>query len=259
MKLLAPAVLLNCAIFVVSALGNPASFQSGQDTPPAPPQSSTEPQQQALVAQPEAVPPEPTITVPAGTRLQLELVDPILSRTVHAGDPVRAATIAPVNVGKDLAIPEGTFVEGRIVKVGKRDATRFEGLILEFNRLAFTNGYALELNGSVINAKATAPAADPSGSTGAPTPVANSLQLQQGPTPPPLPQVGPSKGPIIAASVGGTVALLVTGIILGHRHAHAYEQTRYFEAGFQFEIVLQAPLILDRARIADAVRDSSGN
>ena len=159
-------------------------------------------------------------------------------------------------MGKDLAIPEGTFVEGNIVKVGKRDATRFEGLILEFNRLAFTNGYVVELNGSVINAKMTAPARDPGSRGATPRRMANSLQ--QGPTPPPLPQVGPSKGPIIAAGLGGTIALLVTGIILGHRHAHAYEQ-RYFEAGFQFEIFLEALLILDRARVADASNSPSGN
>ena len=257
MKLLAPAVLLSFTIFIISTSGNAAAFQSGQEAPPAPPQSSTEPQQQASVAQREAAPPEPIITVPAGTRLQLELVDPILSRAAHAGDPVRAATIAPVNVGKDLAIPEGTFVEGKIVKVGKRDATRFEGLIVEFNRLAFTNGYVVEFNGSVINAKVLPQVPEPGSASAAPGLMANSLQ--QGPTPPPLPQVGPSRGPIIAAGVGGTVALLVTGIILGHRHAHAYEQTRYFEAGFQFEIFLRAPLTLDRARVADAVDGPSGN
>jgi hypothetical protein len=218
---------------------------------------SAEPKQQAPAAQQETAPREPTITVPAGTRLQLELVDPILSRAAYAGDPVRAATIAPVNVAKDLAIPEGTFVEGKIVKVGKRDATRFEGLVLEFSRLAFTNGYVVELNGSVINAKVLPQATDPSGATT--TPGLMAYSLQQGPTPPPLPQVGPSRGPIIAASLGGTVALLVTGIILGHRHAHVYEQNRYFEAGFQFEIFLQAPLTLDRARVDDAINGPSGN
>ena len=185
MKLLAPAMLLSCTIFVVSAPGNTAISQSGQETPPAPPQSSTEPKQQAPAAQPET-PPESIITVPAGTRPRLELVDPILTRAAHAGDPVRAATIAPVNVGKDLAIPEGTFVEGRIVKVGKRDATRFEGLVLEFSRLAFTNGYVVELNGSVINTKALTPLTNPRGAGAAPGLMANSLQ--QGPTPPLCPR-----------------------------------------------------------------------
>ena len=255
MKLLAPAVLLSCMIFVGPAPGNAASFQSGQAAPPDSPQSSTEPQQQAPVAQPETAPPEPIITVPAGTRLQLELVDPILSRAAHAGDPVRAATIAPVNVGKDLAIPEGTFVEGKIVKVGKRDATRFEGLVLEFSRLAFTNGYVVELNGSVINAKALTPLANPSGAGAAPGLMANSLQ--QGPTPPPLPQVGPSKAAVIGGTLGAFAATVVAIAILGHQHLH--EQPRYFEAGFQFEIFLQAPLTLDRARVADAISGPSGN
>jgi len=39
---------------------------------------------------------------------------------------------------------------------------------------------------------------------------------------------------------------MATVAILGHRHAH--DQSRDFDTGFQFEIVLQAPLTLERAR-----------
>lgn len=258
MRLLATAVLLSSAIFLNPALAKAASFHPRQEPPPAPPQSSTVPQQQAPVPQSETAPPEPTITVPAGTRLQLELVDPIWDRTAHAGDPVRAATIAPVNVGQDLAIPEGTFVQGRIVRIGKQDATRFEGLVLEFKRLAFTNGYTVEFNGSVIDAKAVAPVTDPRSPAASTGIMANSLQ--QGPTPPPLPplpQVGPSKAAVIGGTLGAFAATVVAIAILGHRHLH--QRPRVFEAGFQFEIFLQAPLILDRARVADAIDGSGSN
>ena len=86
MELLRPAVLLSCTILIISAPSDAASFPLRQEALPAPPQSSTEPRH-PLAAQPETVPPEPTITVPAGTRLQLELADPVLTRTAHAGDP----------------------------------------------------------------------------------------------------------------------------------------------------------------------------
>ncbi len=256
MKLLAPAVLLSFTTVFFSAPGNAVSSWQGQEPPPAPPQSSTVPQQQQVPApQPEMAPPEPTITVPAGTRLQLELARPIWGHSTHAGDPVRAATIAPVNVGQDLAIPEGAFVEGKIVKVGKRDATRFEGLVIEFKRLAFINGYTAEFDGSVIDATAIAPDTNPGGATAVPGLMANSLQ--QGPTPPPLPQVGPSKAIVIGATLGAFAATVVTLAMLGHRHIH--ERPRDFETGFQFEIVLQAPLTLNRARVANALGSSTSN
>jgi hypothetical protein len=205
--------------------------------------------------QPETAPPDTTITVPKGTRLQLALANPIRTRDAHVGDTVHAVTTFPVTVGQDLAIPQGAYVVGRVVRVSKRGSTRFDGLQIEFKQLVFSNGYVAALDGSVIDAKAIAPVADPSRATATPALLANSLQ--QGPTPPPLPQVGPPKGPIIAASLGGTAALIVLGIIFGHRHAH--DQARDFDTGFQFEIVLQAPLTLDRARVAAALTGSSGN
>ena len=224
---------------------------------PGPQQSPTE-QQQAPAAQPDTAPPEATIIVPEGTRLQLALANPIRTRDAHVGEIVRAVTTFPVTVGQDLAIPHGAFVEGSIVRVGKHGSTRFDGLQIEFKQLVFSNGYIAALDGSVIDAMAVPPATNPSRATTASALMANSLQ--QGPPPPqppPPPQVGPPKGPFIAASLGGIAVMIVTGIILGHRHAR--DQARDFDTGFQFEIVLQAPLTLDKARVAAALSGSSGN
>lgn len=232
-----------------------------QEIPPGPQQSSTDPQQQVPAAQPNTPQPSPTITVPAGTRVELALASPIHRRDAHVGDTVRAVTSFPVTVGQDLAIPQGSFVEGRVVKVGKHGSTRFDGLQIEFKQLVLSNGYNVALDGSVVNARAIAPVSDPSLPAAATSGfVANNFQQQPPtPTPLPLPQVGPPKGPIIGATVGGTVALVVAGIIFGHRHAPYFDQGRDFDTGFQFEIALQASLILDRARVAAAVSGSRGN
>jgi len=74
--------------------------------------------------------------------------------------------------------------------------------------------------------------------------------------PPPLPQVGPSKGLVIGVGTAAMVGLMATVAILGHRHAH--DQSGDFDTGFQFEIVLQAPLTLERARVTAALSGSSG-
>ncbi|HET7150316.1 MAG TPA: hypothetical protein VFI60_02815, partial [Candidatus Acidoferrum sp.] len=213
-----------------------------------------------------------TITVPEGTRLQLALANPIHAGSAHAGDIVRAVTTFPVTVGQQVAIPQGAFLEGAVVKVGKRGSTRFDGLQIQFQQLVFSNGYNVTLEGTVLQAKAIDPGAVSNDAPGTPGLIANGLRqggtaalmassLQQGPTPtptptpPPLPQVGPPKGPIIAASLAGMAALIVMGIISHNRHGH---EARDFDTGFQFEMVLQAPLTLDSARVAAALAATNG-
>ena len=232
-----------------------------QEIPPgprqAPAQPSSGPQQTADTAQvPQTAQPAPTITVPEGTHLQLALANPIRRRDAHIGDIVRAVTTFPVAAGQEVAIPQGSFVEGSIVRVGKHGPTRFDGLKMEFHTLVFSNGYTVALAGSVLDAKAVAPAAGSTDAFATAALMANSLQQGPSPTPPPpLPQV-PPKGPIIAATLGGMAALTVLGILFGHRHSG---EARDFDTGFQFEIVLEAPLTLDRARVAAAVNGSNSD
>jgi len=226
-----------------------ASSCLAQEIPAGPLQLATEPAEQAPAAQMND-----TITVPEGTRVQLALANLLRTGAAHAGDTVRAVTTFPVTVDKDLAIPQGSYVEGSIVKVGKKGSTRFDGLQIEFRQIVFANGYNVALDGSVVDATAIEPGTTPSASAGTAAPVVNSLQQQ--PAPPPLPQVGPSKGLVIGVGVAAMVGVIATVALLGHRHAH--DQGRDFDTGFQFEIVLQAPLTLERARVNAALSGSSG-
>jgi hypothetical protein len=220
-----------------------------QEIPPGPRQPATEPPEQASAAQMND-----TITVPEGTRVQLALANLLRTAAAHAGDTVRAVTTFPVTVDRGLAIPQGSYVEGNIVKVGKRGSTRFDGLEIEFRQVVFANGYNVALDGSVVEAKAMEPDTIPSASAGTAAPMVNSLQQQ--PTPPPLPQVGPSKGLVIGVGTAAMVGIIATVALLGHRHAR--DQGRDFDTGFQFEIVLQAPLTLERARVAAALGGTGG-
>lgn len=224
---------------------------------PSPAEPSTGSQQTACTAQvPQTAQPEPTITVPEGTHVQLAIANPIRTRDAHIGESVRAVTTFPVTVGQDMAIPRGSFVEGSIARVGKRGSTRFDRLQIEFNKVTFSNGYTVTLDGSVLDAQAIAPAANSTDAFATPALMANTLQQGPSPTPPPLPQVGPPKGPIIAATMGGTAALAVVGILWRHRHP---PEARDFDTGFQFEIVLHAPLTLDKARVAAALNGSNSD
>jgi len=235
-------------LFLLSPFSGLAQEATGPWLPP----NALEDQAQPDQAQADQT--QSTIAVPEGTRVQAALANPIRVSAAHVGGMVRAVTTFPVTVGKDVAIPQGAFLEGSIVKVGKRGSTPFDGLQIEFRQLVFANGYSVALDGSVAEAKALEPAAIPGRAAGTLGLMASAMP--QASTPPPLPQVGPPKGPIIAATLGGTVALLVVGLILAHQHIH--DQGRDFDTGYQFEIVLRAPLELDSARVAAALGAASG-
>ena len=73
-----------------------------------------------------------------------------------------------------------------------------------------------------------------------------------------LPQVGPPKGLIIGLSVGGTAALVVLGILGAHHSANNTDFVLY-DAGWQFQMVLDSPVMLDASKVAAAATTPSAN
>lgn len=79
-----------------------------------------------------------TVTVPAGTTVDVELVSSASSQKSHVGDWVKGQVAQPITVNGVVAIPAGSVVSGsvtqahRLAKVGSRAelAIRFTGLRL---------------------------------------------------------------------------------------------------------------------------------
>ena len=59
--------------------------------------------------------PEPPVTVPALTRVEVKLEEQISSKTNHTGDRFRLTIANDVYVGEFLAIPAGSAGEGEVV------------------------------------------------------------------------------------------------------------------------------------------------
>jgi len=209
---------------------------------------------------------EETLAVPAGTRIPLTLANPIRTRTARPGDAVRAATAFPVTVGTQEMIPPGTYVEGSLERVIKKDASGQPALQVHFTRMVFANGYAVALDGAMAQTRARTPGNGSQGvsAAGGQTAAANETGaglgnrfvggtgFQQPPTPtlPPLPPLpGPHYGPIIGTAVG-SAAVTVLLVVFAHRHRY---DDALFDAGWQFEMVLQSPLSLDADKVAAAV------
>ena len=212
------------------------------------------------------------LTVPPGTSIALTLLNPIKSKTTKPGDMVRAVVAFPVTVGTQVAIPAGTYVQGVVNAIVPHPRHgQFPSVKIHFTSLLFANGYSPTVDGMNTEALVTIP--DPHGSSayeiadsrsGAPF-LGERFAAARGqstqptlPPLPPLPQVGPSKGLVIGAGLGGTAAILVGMLAYGHHRMKSMDYV-VFDNGWQFSMVLAQPLTLDVAQVTAAAGRAAGN
>jgi len=211
-----------------------------------------------------APPVSPNITVPAGTAVPLTLMNSIKSKSTKPGDTVRAVVAFPVTVGSRLAIPTGAFVEGTVTKVTARPLkNQAPTLTVHFTRLLFPNGYSVALNGEntqsfLLPDDDKAQTVEVAELMPLPFPGAHLAMGEGQQTLPPLPQVGPPKGPVIGGIVGGFAAITITMVLLARHRANNFDFV-VFDVGWQFQMVLDSPVVLDAAQVAAAASTPSVN
>jgi hypothetical protein len=121
---------------------------------------------------------DPALTIPAGATMQVALIRPVWAGTASPGASIYAQTTFPVTVGGKIAVPPGTFVEGRLEKLTRpaRRSNRGELQIL-FTHIIFANGYVAALPGANIGAPA--PTAVGAQNNPAETLIAVAIQVSQ--------------------------------------------------------------------------------
>jgi hypothetical protein len=147
MRLLAQAILL--AALAGAGQGPAASAvdcsfsESLATSLPAPAEKQAETQDAAQQA------PASPLTLPAGTRVMLAMTRALWSKTAKPGDSIYAATAFPVAGDNGMAIPPGTFAEGRIDTLAKPGwLSAHAALQLHFTKMIFANGYTVEFSGA---------------------------------------------------------------------------------------------------------------
>jgi hypothetical protein len=229
-----------------------ASACFAQDPPPIPPSAP------ASQAQIQGDAQKQFITIPAGTTIPVTLTNAIHANTTHRGDPVRAITAFPVTIGTQLAIPAGTYVEGTVERITKRDRDGQPNLQVHFSRLVFTNGYSLPLDGTITDARAegldmktidVSVSGDDMSPSPGPTLAVQQLPGQALPPFPPFPK--PKIGAAVGIAAGVAGAAIVVAILLAH-HRGGVDYTLY-DVGSPFNMVLTNPIVLDADRVAVAV------
>lgn len=123
---------------------------------------------------------ESTITLSAGTHVQLAVTSPVWAKTAKAGDPLYLQTTFPVAWGGKVVIPAGTYVQGTLLSVmhPTRRVKQAELHVL-FTKIIFANGYAVALPAAPLTSAANGPTASAAKVTVQET-TANDLLLDNG-------------------------------------------------------------------------------
>ncbi len=102
-------------------------------------------------ATPKVVDPNAKVwVVPAGTRVPIQLRQPISTKGAQPGDPIYAQTAFPIVVNGALVIPAGTWVQGTVDAVKR--AGRIKGTAeLQFHLTTFiyANGYTVDIAAAI--------------------------------------------------------------------------------------------------------------
>lgn len=194
-------------------------------------------------------------TVPAGTKVLLQLRSGINTKSARPGDGVYLASIFPVVVGNRVMIPTGVYVQGVVDRVER--AGRVKGraqLDMHFTSIIFPNGSVVEIPGvvnSLPGAKRQTVKDDGEGTIqqdgdkGRNAGKTAEIAIPTGGT---IGSIGglPSDHPVAGGLAGVGAGLAAVGLVsLFTRGADVN-----IESGTQVEMVLQRPLILEEENLA---------
>jgi type IV secretion system protein VirB10 len=251
----------------------PAAAASAPTQEPAAPSSSASDPASAPAVTPSSVPPpdavpavatKKTYTVPAGTKVLLQLRSSVNTKSAKPGDGVYLASTFPVVVGTRVMIPAGVYVQGVVDRVVR--AGRVKGrsqLDMHFTSIIFPNGTVVEIPGLVNSlpgaSKQTVKddgegTVEQAGDKGRNAGTVAKIAIPTGGSVGSIGGYG-SGHPIAGGVIGIGAGLAATGLAtLFTRGADVN-----IESGAQVEMVLQRPLLLEDENLGGASAPGTGS
>lgn len=105
----------------------------------------------ADVITPQKAPPiGPLWVVPAGTKIPIQLRQPLSTKGAQSGDPIYAQTAFPIVIDGNIVIPAGTWVQGMVDDVKR--AGRIKGtaeLKFHLTQFIYPNGYTVDIAAAI--------------------------------------------------------------------------------------------------------------
>jgi hypothetical protein len=133
----------------------PAAPPPAAAQPPATPAVSPSAQPAAPAEEP-AAPAKKTYTVPAGTKVLLQLKSAVNTKSAKPGDGVCLISVFPVVVGNRVMIPSGVYVQGVVDRVQRGGRVKGKAqLDMHFTSIIFPNGSVVEIPGVVDSVPGT--------------------------------------------------------------------------------------------------------
>jgi hypothetical protein len=210
-----------------------------------------------------AAPAKKIYTVPAGTKVLLQLRSAVNTKSARPGDGVYLASTFPVVVGNRVMIPTGVYVQGVVDRVVRAGHVKGRAqLDMHFTSIIFPNGTVVEIPGmvnSLPGAKKQSVKDDGEGTIeqsadkGRHAGEVAKIAIPTGGTVGSIGGLGaghPVEGGLIGIGAGlataGVVALFTRGADVD------------IPNGTQLEMVLQRPLLLEDANLSATVPDGVG-
>jgi len=200
---------------------------------------------------------EKTYTVPAGTKVLLQLRSAINTKSAKPGDGVYLASTFPVVVGNRVMIPAGVYVQGVVDRVVHPGRVKGKAqLDMHFTSIIFPNGLVVEIPGmvdSLPGAKKQTVKDDGEGTIqqdgdkGRNAGEAAKIALPTGAG------VGTIGGASVGHPISGGLAGLGAGLAtVGLVSLFTRNADVDIDTGTQVEMVLQRPLVLEDQNLAAA-------
>lgn len=188
---------------------------------------------------------KPNIMIPPGTEILLSFVRPVSTRTTRPGDEVYLQTSAPVVVDGNLAIPAGTFLQGKLDGKVRAQFSRHRAVIhLKHAVLTYSNGYMVKMPGIVELTTNLEESTSTYGETGVAAPIAAAAGSAGGFG------IGAAAGGVKGAAIGGIaggVIGLVAALALAAHHGGVF-----MDIGTPSNAVLNAPVWVNEDRVQAA-------
>jgi hypothetical protein len=234
----------------------PDPAQNG--APPTPAQAASD----AAPAASVSAPARKTYTVPAGTKVLLQLRSAVNTRSAKAGDGVYLASTFPVVVGTRVMIPAGVYVQGVVDRVVRAGHVKGKSqLDMHFTSMIFPNGTVVEIPGMVNslpgakkqsvkdNGEGTI---EQAGDKGRNAGEVAKIAIPTGGT---VGSIGGLEGghPIAGGIIGIAAGLATVGIVSLFTRGADVD----IPNGSQVEMVLQRPLLLEEENLSAASPDGS--
>jgi hypothetical protein len=139
-------------VFLTVLLISGIAFGQTADAPKPAVSADSAPAAQVTPNPPPGVSDPNVVTIPAGTKIPLTLVQAISTKNAREGDAVYATTSFPFVADNRVVIPAGSYIQGKISRTSRAGHGHGRAeILMHFTSIIYPNGYTVMLGGSIEN------------------------------------------------------------------------------------------------------------